>query len=309
MKKIILVTGATGAQGGSVARALLAQNKFRVRILTRNAGSEKSLELMESGAQIAQGDMNDSESLQLAMKDCYGVFGVTNFWEHFDTEYTHGKNLIDAVANSGINHFVFHTLPNYQQLSNGKFAVPHCDIKAALQNYTTQLGLPATFVHLAFYYENFFNFFPLQPDGKDSYQFGFPQGETKLAMASVEDLGGVVATIFDNAEIYTGRTVGVVGDDESCHTYARIMTHVLQKNIQYRYIPREVFAGFNFPGAEELANMFEVQRLHILNRRQDLVESYAMNSDMQSFEKWLTKNKSRFDSYFQLVSDRREITV
>src|SRR6478735_7343876 len=96
-KKLILVTGATGAQGGSVARALLADEHFSVRILTRNGSSPKALELKAAGAEVAQGDLDDTASLIRAMRGCYGVFGVTNFWEHFDREYQQGKNLIDAV--------------------------------------------------------------------------------------------------------------------------------------------------------------------------------------------------------------------
>ncbi len=292
--KIILVTGATGGQGGSVARALLKESKFQVRILTRDINSQKALVLQRAGAEIVKGDLGDKESLLAAMKDCYGVFGVTNFWEHFDKEYQLGKNLIDAVHQSGIQHFVFHTLANYHTLSKGKYRVPHCDIKAELEAYTRSLQLPATFVNIAFYYENFNNFFPLQKDNHGGYYFGFPQGDTKLAAASVEDLGGIVAPLFNNPGEYIGRTVGVVGADHTCDEYATILSKVLNKNIYYTYVPRNVYAAYNFPGAEELANMFEVQRLFIPNRQKEMEESYRINPAMQSFEKWVEKNKDKF---------------
>ncbi|KIC89751.1 NmrA family NAD(P)-binding protein [Flavihumibacter sp. ZG627] len=77
---MILVTGATGAQGGSVAKALLEQGKFGVRVLTRNAGSEKALELAAAGAEIVTGDLDDKTSLLQAKQGVYGVFGLTNFW-------------------------------------------------------------------------------------------------------------------------------------------------------------------------------------------------------------------------------------
>lgn len=294
-KKIILVTGATGAQGGSVARALLAQNKFQVRILTRDTASPNAIALERGGAEVAYGDMNHIGSLKTPMQDCYGVFGVTNFWEHFDKEYQQGRNLIDAVKAANIQHFVFHTLADYNKLSGGKYPTPHCDIKAALQNYTVGLGVPATFLQVAFYYENFFNFFPLQPTADGSWQFGFPQGRTKLSMVSIEDIGGLVAPIFNTPGRYIGRVVGAVGADDTCEAYAAIMSRVLNKTIIYNHIPRDVYAFFGFPGAEELANMFEVQRLYIPERSADLVDSYALNPAMQSFESWMKKHRSRFE--------------
>lgn len=228
------------------------------------------------------------------MEGCYGVFGVTNFWEHFDGEYNQGKNLIDAVQKSGIQHFVMSTLPNYLALSQGELAVPHCDLKAALQEYAKGLGLPVTFIHAAFYYENFLNFFPLQQTEDGVFEFGFPQGDTKLAMYSVEDTGGVVATIFDHLAEYIGRVVGLVGENRTCAEYAATMTKVFGVPVRYNYIPREIYAGFGFPGAEEIANMFEVQRLYISNRQIDLIESYGLNPAMQPFEKWLVDNREKF---------------
>ncbi|HXO75185.1 MAG TPA: NmrA/HSCARG family protein [Puia sp.] len=293
-RPVILVTGATGAQGGSVARSLLQTNRYTVRCLTRNTGSDKARALGKAGAQLAEGDLSDMESLLRAMQGCSGVFGVTNFWEHFEKEFQQGKNLVDAVNESGIRHFVYSSLPSYVELSTGQFPVPHCDIKAALENYSRSLSLPATFVHIAFYYENFFTFFPPQRKEDGIYYFGFPQGDTRLSMASVDDIGPIVKQIFACPEIYLGRTVGVVGEDRTCKEYAAIMSRVLGITIRYNHIQRDIFSGFDFPGAEELANMFEVQRLHIPRRSQALMESYCMNPAMQSFESWLEKNKTPF---------------
>ena len=82
-KKLILVIGATGAQGGSVAKALLGSGKYNVRCLTRNASSEKAKALANAGAEVVECTMDTIESLTKAMEGCYGIFGVTSFWEHF----------------------------------------------------------------------------------------------------------------------------------------------------------------------------------------------------------------------------------
>lgn len=295
-KQIILVTGATGAQGGSVAKALLADNKFAVRIFTRTAASAKPKELKQLGAEIAEGDFNDMQSLLEAMKDCYAVYGVTNYWEHFDEEYQQGKNLIDAVKQSGIQHFVYSSLPSYSKLSMGKYSVPHCDIKADLEQYARALQIPSTFVHVAFYYQNFLSFFQLQDDGNGNLFFGFPQGDTRLAAVSVEDCGAVVAGIFNHPQEYIGRKVGIVGDDKSCAEYAAILSRELGRKVYFRHMNRDTYAAMDFCGAEELANMFEVQRLHISNRLLDLIESNALNPAMQSFEQWVRNNKMALEA-------------
>ena len=293
-KRIILVTGATGAQGGSVAQALLRNPGFTVRILTRNAQSAKARALVQAGAEVVQGDLNDPESLRKALADCYGVFGVTNFWEYFEREYRQGKNLIDAVRQAGIRHFVMSTLPSYTALSQGQFSVPHCDLKAALEDYARSLHLPTTFVHVPFYYENFLHFFPLQKSADGHYYFGFPQGDTKLAMMSVNDLGEVVNTIFNHPVEYIGRTVPLAGESRTCTEYAALMTKVLGRVVRYHYVPRESYARQGFPGAEELANMFEVQRLFLPDHLLALIESYALHPGLRSFENWLLQNRAAF---------------
>lgn len=293
-KPIVLVTGATGAQGGSVAQALLASGNYAVRALTRNASSEKAVALKNAGAEVVQGELDDIESLKAAMQGCYGVFGVTNFWEHYDKELQQGKNLVEAVYQSNIQHFVFSSLPGYKKLSNGELSVPHCDIKAELEEYSKRLQLKATYVHVAFYYENFYLFFPPKKGEDGNFYFGFPQGDTKLAMIAAEDLGPIVLGIFENKEKYIGRVVGAVGENGTCTEYAETMSKVLGQKVIYNYIPREVFASFSFPGAEELANMFDFQRLYIPERKKDMEESYKLNPAMQSFETWLSRNKEKF---------------
>ena len=290
-KKTILVTGATGAQGGSVARFLLADGTYNVRGLTRHLSSDKAKALQDSGVEMVEGDLNDLTGLRNAIHGCYGVFGVTNFWEHFDKEYPQGKNLIDAVAAEKVRHFVFSSLPHAKEISGGKLSVPHLDMKAKLEEYARTLDIPTTFVHVAFYYENFLNFFPPQHGDNGSYVFSFPQGETPLAGVAVEDIGGVVAQIFNQPENFVGKVIGIVGDDLKPVDYADQMSKSLGKKIVYNYVPRDVFASFGFPGAEDLANMFEFNRLYIPNQTAELEESRRLYPKIRSFDQWLTDNK------------------
>lgn len=290
----IVVLGATGAQGGSVAHHLLQSGKFVVRALTRNPDSEKALALKKAGAEVVKGDLDDVGSLQAALEGAYGVFGVTNFWEHFDKEAQHGRNLVDAVAAANVEHFVFSTLPHVKKITNGELDVPHFDIKGQLEEYARSRGLKATFVHLAFYFENFLFFFPPQKQEDGTFAFGFPQGDTPLAGLAVGDLGGIVTPVFESPDRFIGKTIYVVGDDLPPKTYAEIMTRVLGKPVSYNFIPRDVFASFDFPGADDLANMFDYYRRFVPNRQTELEQCRALYPKLQTFEEWLTANKAKF---------------
>lgn len=288
--KLVFVTGATGAQGGSVARHLLQDSSYSVRALTRRASSDAAQSLRDAGAEVVEGDLEDAGTLQELIQGCDAVFGVTNYWEHFDREKIHGKNLVDAVAAAGVDHFVFSTLPHVNKLTRGEYTVPHFDIKGELEDYTSNKGLNATFVHVAFYYENFIHFFPLQEAEDGSLRFGFPQGDTPLAAVSAADIGGVVKAIFDRPDEYIGKTVGIVGDDLPPAEYAEIMTRHLGRKVSYQYIPRDDFAALGFPGAQDLADMFDYNRTNIPNRKNDLEHSRSLYPDMTSFDRWVQQH-------------------
>ncbi len=294
--KTILVTGATGAQGGSVARHLLATGRYRVKALTRKPESEQARALRSLGADVVRGDLADAKSLPAVLAECDGVFGVTNYWEHFEREYEHGKNLVDAVAAARVEVFVLSTLPYVKKLTNGELEAPHLDTKGRLEEYARGAGLAVTFAHVAFYYENFLTFFPPKRRNDGSFIFGFPQGDTPLATVAAEDAGGVVAAIFDRAGEYKGQTVGIVGDDLPVRNYAETMSRVLGKRIIYQHISREAFAALGFPGADDLANMFEFNRRFVPNRRADLDRSRALYPTLRRFEVWLSANRDRLEA-------------
>ncbi len=290
MKNTIAVFGATGAQGGSVARALLERGVFAVRAITRKTDSPAARALRDLGAEIVQGDLDDPASLAAALEGVYGVFGVTNFWEHFDKEGPQGRNLVKAVADANVKHFVYSTLPPIEKATNGALRSPHFDLKAEHEDYARTLGIPSTFIHVPFYYENFLYFFPPKPAGDGTYAFGFPQGDTPLAAISVQDVGPIVAPMFEQPEKYIGQVVKLAGDEIPATTYAATMSRVTGATIHYAYIPRETFAAFGFPGAEDLADMFEFYRLHIPSRVKDIETCRALAPELQSFETWATRN-------------------
>jgi uncharacterized protein YbjT (DUF2867 family) len=292
-RKKILVFGATGAQGGGVARNLLARGRFDVRAFTRNPDSAAAQALRELGAEIVQGDLDDPASIQAAVAGCAGVFGVTNYWEHFDKEAEYGRNLIDAVAGANVEHFVLSSLPSIEKATGGALRSPHFDLKAGLEEYARGLGIPSTFVHVAFYFENFLSVFAPKPAGDGGFQFGFPQGDTPLAAIAVEDVGRIVAVLFEQPEVWIGKVLKLAGDELTPGEYAATMSRRTGADIRFAHIPREVFASFGFPGSEDLADMFEFYRVHTPSRAREIDECRTLAPELQTFDAWLARNEGK----------------
>jgi uncharacterized protein YbjT (DUF2867 family) len=291
----ILVVGAPGPQGGSVARHLLRAGAYKVRCLTRRPDSAAAKEIAELGGEVVEGDLSNPAALRAALRGCDGAFGVTNYWEHFEREFEHGRNFIDALSASGIQHAVISTLPHAKLLSGGRLAVTHFDTKGRIEEYARAQGLPATYVHVAFYYENFLNYFPPRRNSDGTYVFGLPQGNTPLAAVAAADLGGVVAAIFAESFWYRDKVIGVVGDDLRCDEYAEVMHRVLRRPFAYRYIAHDAFAALGFPGARDLADMFEFNRQYVPNRRLDLAKSRELYPEIRPFERWLRGHAPAFE--------------
>ena len=291
----VLVVGATGAQGGSVARHLLRLGKHKVRCLTRHPESNSAMAVARLGGEVVGGDLADPSSLRNALRDCDAVFGVTNYWEHYDGEFPLGRNLVDAITASEVQHTILSTLPHTKLLSGGRLEVPHFDTKARIEEYARGRNLPATYVHVAFYYENFINHFPPRRQNDGSYVFSFPQGNTPLAAVAAEDIGGVVAAILAESFWYRDKLVGVVGDDQRCDDYADTMRRVLGRIIEYHYVPPGTYAALNVPGAADLACMFEFNRVYVPNRRTDLARSRELFPEIRTFERWLRTNTTAME--------------
>lgn len=292
----VLVIGATGAQGGSVARHLLHRQRFRVRAMTRDPASRRARAMQQAGVEVVHGDLDDVDSLRKALIDCHAVFGVTDYWEHYEMEYTQGRHLIEAVITSRVRHIVLSTQPHASRISHRTLAVPQYDLKAQLEAYVRDTSLPATFIHVAFYYDNFLTTFlpERRPDG--GYRFHMPQGDAPLAAVAAADIGGVVASLFEDPETYIGQTIGIVGDHRPPADYARIMTEVLGLPIRYDYLDYVDFAALPIPGAGELAAELEFNRRYATERAADLALGRQLYPGLRPFQTWLQAQAERFRS-------------
>ncbi|HEX2122946.1 MAG TPA: NmrA family NAD(P)-binding protein, partial [Thermoanaerobaculia bacterium] len=169
----------------------------------------------------------------------------------------------------------------------------HFDFKAEHEDLARSLGIPSTFVHVPAYFEMFMTFFPPRPAGDGTYVTGFPQGDTPMASMSVEDVGLIVAPIFEQPEKYIGRTLKLAAEELPAAAYAEIMSRATGATIRYEHVPREVFAALGFRGAEDLADMWEYYRYHIPSRLRDIETCRAIAPGMQSFETWVARNTGK----------------
>jgi uncharacterized protein YbjT (DUF2867 family) len=166
-KRIIAVIGATGAQGGGLVRAILADKsgEFAVRAITRKPAGDKAQALAKLGVEVVAGDLDDVASLTKAFEGAYGAYCVTNFWEHFsgEKETAQGHALAQAAKNAGVKHAIWSTFEDTRKafpLSDsrmptlkGKYKVPHFDAKAEADHFFRDLGVPTTFMLTSFYWD------------------------------------------------------------------------------------------------------------------------------------------------------------
>lgn len=232
--KVILVTGATGRQGGAVVRHLL-KTSFTVRALTRNPNSEAARKLRAQGVEVVQGDQEDKTSLERALQGVYGVFSVQNFWEKgvgYKGEIRQARNLVDAAKKAGIKHFVQASIADADTAKG----VRHWESKAAIEKYIDQEGLPRTFLRAVFFMENFFDpksglmVFPLLA--------GVLQPETRFHMVAVDDIGAMAAFIFQNPQVYIGQTQDVAGDQLTLAQIRETFERITGKKVPAYKIPK-----------------------------------------------------------------------
>jgi len=228
--KLILVSGATGRQGGAVARELLSRG-YRVRGLTRNPDSERAQQLAGLGIEMVKGDFDDIESLNHAMQGVYGVFSVQNFWEHGkQAEIRQGSNLADAAKQAGVSHFVYTSVAN----ADKNTGIPHFDSKYEIEKYIQSIQMPYTIVRPVSFMENWEY---SRADIENGTIYGPLSPDTRHQHITVKDIGRFVAEAFDNPAEWLGVSLDIAGDESDQLETARIFSRVTGKDVKYVQVP------------------------------------------------------------------------
>jgi uncharacterized protein YbjT (DUF2867 family) len=309
-QKLIAVVGATGQQGGGLARAILADPDagFTVRALTRNADSEKARELARLGAEVVEADLDDEASLAKAFDGAYGAYLVTDFWQHMspDREYEQAANLARAAASAGVEHAIWSTLEDTRDAVPleddrmptllGRFKVPHFDVKGEANALFTEAGVPTTFLQTTFYWEGFAAFLPPRRQEDGSLVLAMPMGDGALAGIAAEDIGRTAFGIFKRGKELVGKTVSIAGEHLTGSQYADVFAEVLGEPVAYQPVPFDAFRAAGFPAAEEMGNMFQyyAEFDDEFTGRRDLDTVRALNSELKTFKEWLTEHKAAF---------------
>jgi len=221
-KGVILVTGATGQQGGAVARELLAR-KHTVRAMTRTPDGDAARALARQGAEVVKGDLNDAESLRRALQGAWGVFAVQNTWEAgVESEEAQGKRIAELARKAGVQHYVYTSVGS----AHRKTGIPHFDNKWRIEETVRGLGFPShVILRPVFFMDNFAQFMtPTTQDGTLVVRIPLPPG-IPLQMIAVEDVGAVAAAAVAGAWLLAIRF-------ESA-TYAQVLPGVGPTEVQY----------------------------------------------------------------------------
>lgn len=243
--EIFLVTGATGTQGGAVARELLNRGHV-VRGLTRNTQSDNAKAMSQIGVQMIQGDFDDASSLAAAMDGVYGVFAVTDFWEHgYDKEIQHGKQLIDAALAADVEHFVFTSVAS-AEASTG---IPHFESKWQIEVYLRESGIGFSIVRPVEFMDNVHYIREsilsgVYSDPRDS-------GRSHQWIA-VSDIAYLVGEAFDNPEDWLGQAVDIAGDQLTISEFVDALSSAAGVDVHYQQL---TWRAYQEQSGEEMTAM------------------------------------------------------
>ncbi|MBV9388128.1 MAG: NmrA/HSCARG family protein [Chroococcidiopsidaceae cyanobacterium CP_BM_ER_R8_30] len=233
-ERLILVTGATGKQGGAVAHHLLQQG-WQVRALTRDPQKPKAQALVKKGAEVIAGDLDDPASVEQALKGVYGVFSVQNFFETgYDGEVQQGMSLADAAKASQVQHFVYSSVGS----AYANTGIPHFESKWKVEEHIRAVGLLYTILRPVALMENW----EAQRDEIIGGTLKWPlDPDRSLQQVAIDDIGAFAALAYSSPERWIGREVDLAGDEATLPQLAQTFSNVIGRQVSYVQISWEQF--------------------------------------------------------------------
>jgi len=306
-KKIIAVVGATGAQGGGLASAMLhdPDGPFAVRAITRRADSDKARALADRGAEVVEADLGDEADLRRAFAGAHGAYVVTNYWEGMsaETELAQAHNAARAAKDAEVRHVIWSTLEDTREhipvtdtrvpVLEGSYTVPHFDAKAEADRFFVGLGVPTTLLRTTFYWEAFLQGFAPRRDDSGRLVLNLPMGESALAGIAAEDIGRVALAIFASGEEFIGATVSIAGEHLTGDQMASAFAELYGEPVDYRPFTHDQFRALGIPAAAEIGNMFQyyTEAADAFTGARDLDLVRNLHPGLQTFRDWLAAHK------------------
>jgi uncharacterized protein YbjT (DUF2867 family) len=273
--KTILVTGATGNQGGACLRHL-RENGFAIRALLRNPDEPQARTLAGAGVEVARGDMEDRSSLVRAFDGAFGVYSVQNSQKAgVEAEKRQGINVADAAKTSDITHFVYSSVASADQHTG----IPHFDSKFRVEEHIRGTGMHYTIVRPVFFMENWLG----MREGIENGALQLPlDPSTRLQMVAVDNIGGVVAEIFAHPGRWQNRVFELAGDELSMQELAQVFTRACGREVRYVQIPWDEFEKQAGPEITTMYRWFQEVGYHA-----DPSAVRQEYHNMMSFEQWI----------------------
>jgi uncharacterized protein YbjT (DUF2867 family) len=314
-QRLIAVVGATGSQGGGLARAILADpdHEFAVRALTRNASSPNAQELTQAGAEVVEADLDDEASMRKAFDGVHGAYVVTNYWAkrtpedeaqrtRAEMELAQAEIAARAARDAGVAHVVWSTLEDTRGFFgddervpsvDGRYTVPHFDAKGQADGFFRRLGAPTTFLRTTFFFDNITAGTGLTRDANGKLALTLPLADKPLSGIAVEDIGKTALGIFKRGPEFISKTVSIAGEHLTGDEYAAALTDTLGEEVVYRPDSWNEFRAQGFPGAVEMANMFQyyAENSEQFIGDRDLADVRTLNPQLLSFRDFLVDHK------------------
>ena len=248
-KDLVLVTGATGKQGGAIARELLAKG-VRVRAMTRKTDGPEAQALKALGAEVVAGDFDDAASVKSALAGAWGAFSVQNTWEAgVEKEEEQGKDFAKLAKEAGVQHFVYSSVGSAHRATS----IPHFDNKWRIEETVRALGFPSyVILRPVFFMENLLGpwFLPGIQHGKLAIGMA---PTTELQMIAVADIGKYGAWAFEKHAELNGRAIDIAGDEMTGPAAAIVLANVTKHPVEFVRVPIEDVRK----GSDDFATMLE----------------------------------------------------
>jgi uncharacterized protein YbjT (DUF2867 family) len=274
-QRTILITGATGRQGGAALRHL-REGGFSVRALTRDPDRPQARALAGHGVEVVRGDMDDQSSLTRELDGVYGVYSVQNAHQAgIEGEIRQGINVAEAARRSDVTHFVYSSVGSADQ----RTGIPHFDSKFRIEEHIRTTGMHFTFVRPVFFMENWLGMRPAIESGALSLPL---KPATRLQMIAVDNIGGVVAMVFEHPGKWQDAALDLAGDELSMAEVAQVFAKACGREVRYVQVPWDEFEE---RAGKEMALMwrwFEETGYHV-----DIGALRTVYPKLTSFDQWI----------------------
>src|ERR1700674_2996809 len=237
--KTVLVSGATGRQGGAVIRHML-RNGRKLRALTRNLNGHAAQELARQGVEVVQGDLEDPSSLERATRDVNGIYSVQDFWSvGAKREVQQGKNLADAAKKAGVQHFVYSSVGGAERNTG----ITHWESKWEIEKYIRKLALPATILRPVSFMETY-HILEVEV-GLLKGKLADPiRGDKPYQTIATDDIGAFAALAFERPNDFIGLELEIAGSELTNLEAAKVFSRVMGRPVKFQKLPMPVVRLF-----------------------------------------------------------------